>query len=121
MASSARNGRAPSSLRSRGGRGFNNAARGTERGSHGGQWPRGGGAHIKDSDRSWEKLVELPKGHLLGTINASEVDSSDNLTSDTPSIKDVQYVASYSWLDRATPTIVVPGKFLKPSACPWRD
>ena len=112
MASSAPGGRRTSSWRSRGDRGFNNAARGTGRGSRGGQWPRGGGAHIKDSDRSREELVAVPKGRLLGTITASDVDPPDQLRGPrpTPSIKDVQYVASYSWLNRATPTILVPGK-----------
>lgn len=29
---------------------------------------------------------------------------------ESPNIADCKYVASYTWMDRATPTIMVPGK-----------
>ena len=50
-------------------------------------------------------------GHLIGTIGLSEIQSTVELTDAAPTIEDCQYVASYSWLNRKKPTILVPGKF----------
>ena len=49
-------------------------------------------------------------GDLLEKIAFSDVQSSTRSEDVVPTIKDCKYIASYNWLNRNTPTIVVPGR-----------
>ncbi|KAL4748551.1 hypothetical protein BDW72DRAFT_214732 [Aspergillus terricola var. indicus] len=52
-----------------------------------------------------------PVGSLLSTITRGELDSTINLSSSKkiPKITDCKLVGSYNWLNRKSPTILVPG------------
>lgn len=55
-------------------------------------------------DRPVKQDVETT-GRILRTIRCDDLDLES-----LAKIKDCEYVASYNWLDRETPTILVPGK-----------
>ena len=58
--------------------------------------------HEPDPTPNWEC-----QGELLATISMDETTISQ-----APStISEVEYIASYNWLDQKTPTILVPGMF----------
>ncbi|MCJ1245108.1 hypothetical protein MMC30_002309 [Trapelia coarctata] len=68
-----------------------------------------GNARGGRSEPKGEQLEKRPIGHLIGTIRLSEVQSAVQLKDAAPTIEDCQYVASYNWLNRKNPTILVPG------------
>jgi len=75
--------------------------------SHGG-WR--GNARGGRTEPEAERLEKRPMGRPIGTIGLSEVQSAVQLKDAAPTIEDCQYVASYNWLNREKPTILVPGK-----------
>lgn len=55
-----------------------------------------------DPTTQWET-----QGNLLDMLHIEDIcPSAKHLT-----VNDVQYIASYNWLDQKTPTILVPGRF----------
>ncbi|KAI9700288.1 MAG: hypothetical protein M1836_002303 [Candelina mexicana] len=85
----------------RGSRGNPRGTGGTSRGSRGGY--RGFRSTVPSP--ATEPPPDLPFGEILATIDISATPTSQ----DPPKIENCEYLASYNWLDRATPTIVVPG------------
>lgn len=72
--------------------------------------------------RGWR--TEAPKGQALGgrtdqtgellrTITLSKIQSSPQFKDITPTIENCEYVASYNWLNKKRPTILVPGRGIK--------
>ncbi|KAK1144125.1 hypothetical protein N8T08_005787 [Aspergillus melleus] len=60
--------------------------------------------------RSNLSLREPPLGPILAIINKEELrESHDNADPEAPCITDCRTLASYNWLNRAKPTILVPG------------
>lgn len=57
-----------------------------------------------------EGLEKRPAGHLIGTIHLSDIRSHVQLRDPAPTIEDCVYIASYNWLNRKDPTILVPGE-----------
>jgi hypothetical protein len=55
-----------------------------------------------------------PLGHLLNTIHNLDLKVDRTHQTDTatafPAILDLQYIASYNWINDDTPTILVPGE-----------
>lgn len=73
-------------------------------------WGRGRGAPLPRTVVKPD-IVKNPLGELLQLFNADELDGSfDNVTAGKDSITKCENVASYSWTDEETPTIIVPGK-----------
>ncbi len=70
--------------------------------------PRGGYRGVSSAFRGPTKECspEPPFGDIIATIDPSALPLSDKL----PNITGSEYVASYNWLDRSTPTILIPGK-----------
>lgn len=62
-------------------------------------------------------LIKHPLGELLTTITMTDLQSEKQETASK--ITDCQYVASYNWLSKATPTILVPGKISLPEEA-WK-
>lgn len=64
---------------------------------------------------SWHKQEPTPdwecQGKLMAAISLNEMTVSQS----PPTISDVEYIASYNWLDEKAPTILVPGMFSKRS------
>lgn len=58
---------------------------------------------------SWNALTPIAS---LGEIASDDVHSSLAFTGMNLRIEDCDFVASYSWLDRTKPTILVPGKLI---------
>lgn len=58
-----------------------------------------------DPSASWET-----QGELLATISIDELPRAET----APTVSNVEYIASYNWLDGKSPIIMVPGRF-----CPW--
>ncbi|PVI08395.1 hypothetical protein DM02DRAFT_510769 [Periconia macrospinosa] len=54
-------------------------------------------------------LAKHPLGELLETIRSDDLDSTTKVPAGELSIQDCTYVASYNWLNKDSPTIVVPG------------
>lgn len=91
-----RGGRGTEGVRGQNSSGYYPGARGSYRGAKTSSW------HKPDPTPDWEC-----QGKLLATITLNELTIKQ-----IPSIiSDVEYIASYNWLDRKTPTILVPGKF----------
>lgn len=72
------------------------------RGSRGGFFTPGRTFSKKEEQ---PETPQPPYGELLLEIERSDISKA---TYD-PKIKDCKYVASYSWLDRGTPTVMIPG------------
>jgi len=53
-------------------------------------------------------LSQHPLGELMTTITMSDLLAEEKKT--TAKITDCQYVASYNWLSKAMPTILIPGQ-----------
>ena len=70
-----------------------------------------GNAHGRTNVRELDTGKTQPMGALLITIPLVKVQASVLPGDVTPRIEDCDYVASYSWLNRKTPTILVPGKY----------
>ncbi|KAF2457239.1 hypothetical protein BDY21DRAFT_392438 [Lineolata rhizophorae] len=89
----------------RGRRGWNSASWRIERGARQHDTPRGG---------SWispEPTVDpKPYGPLLKSITIEDLDKEAQESESITSIKNCIYAASYSWLEKSDPGIVVPGK-----------
>jgi hypothetical protein len=84
---------------------------------------RRGGQRTKFNDRgrgagpptNSQASMSLPPnvdraGALLASIYVQQITLETLLNDEKPAIRDCQYVASYNWLDKKTPTILVPGK-----------
>ena len=71
------------------------------RGSHGSS-----GSISSPLQSLWEGL---PSTNLLCEISLNEIVSSISSKEVTPTIQDSEILASYSWLDRAQATILIPG------------
>ena len=83
-----------------GSRAFGRGFRGSNwRGSRGG---RGG----FDPKKQAPSISNRPLGKLVATVNRHLLDEVNELAG----IGGCEYVASYNWLDRKEPTILVPGK-----------
>jgi hypothetical protein len=55
-------------------------------------------------------------GTPLASIYVHQITLETLLDDEKPAIRDCQYVASYNWLDKKTPTILVPGTTIYSSA-----
>lgn len=69
---------------------------------------RGSGSFIGARSRLSLPSPPKPLGPLLDSINTKTL----LIEGDSPKIVDVEYVASYNWLDQKSPTILIPGKLL---------
>jgi hypothetical protein len=79
--------------------------RGTSRG-----FGRGGGSwRGKDSSRSRAEPLTPPQpfGPTIDSFNSKTL----LIEEDAPTIQDVEYVASYNWLDGKSPIVLVPGQY----------
>lgn len=75
----------------------------------GGFAPRGvRGGYRKRNAQPQPDLVKHPLGELLATITNADL-AEKNGKSDLSTISGCQFVASYNWMNRATPTILTPG------------
>ena len=110
MASSGPGGGNRSSWRGRGGEGFGTRGRGRGTGARGSQSNWRGSARGGRTDPKGERQETRPIGPLIGTVRLSEVQSTAQSSEAAPTIEDCEYVASYTWLNRKEPTILVPGK-----------
>ena len=79
--------------------------RGQGRGSWRGGANRGGGGG------AWypKPLPTAPSGPKGPTIDSIDIKAL-LIEEDAPEIDNVEYIASYNWLDSAKPTVLVPGK-----------
>lgn len=75
------------------------------RGSYRGSWRgRGRGSQTASQPTPPSK----PLGPVVNNIDIKAL----LIEEDSPVITDVEYVASYNWLDVKSPVILVPGKFI---------
>ena len=80
------------------------------RGGHGrGRWggARARGARSLNPTRSRAEAPPKPLGPAVDTINITTL----LIEQEAPKIEDVEYIASYNWLDVKFPVILVPGEF----------
>ncbi|KAK2762565.1 hypothetical protein FQN54_000738 [Arachnomyces sp. PD_36] len=78
------------------------------RGRGGGRGRGSGRGYWRDDFRQVPTVDQLPPKPLGPTIDS--IDIKTLMTEeDTPTIKEVEYVASYNWLNGESPTILVPG------------
>jgi hypothetical protein len=54
-------------------------------------------------------LVKLPLGDIIQTITDSDLRLNSLGGTDAATITDCKYLASYSWLNAANPTVLIPG------------
>lgn len=84
--------------------------RGRGGGGRGGSWSRGGrggGPKPKPATHITSTTPAPPLGKLLSSLTKADLNGKEYEA--TSSITDCKTVSSYNWLDRKTPTIVVPG------------
>lgn len=97
--------------------------RGTSRGfGTRGSW-RGQDSQTRTSTRSRAENLQLPTptpprpfGPTIDSVNSKTL----LIEEDAPTIRDVEYVASYNWLDGKSPIILVPGQYLAFCVNPYR-
>jgi len=111
MESSGSNGGDRSSWRGRGREEFRGRNRGRGTGARGSQSKWTSSVRGAKTDPKTERLEKRPTGHLIGTINLSDIRSHIQFKDPAPTIEDCVYIASYNWLNRKNPTIIVPGEF----------
>lgn len=63
-------------------------------------------------------IATRPLGPLLMSLTKADLEPEE-IAPLLPTIRDADYVASYSWLNRETPTVVVPGKYCAAKHCPF--
>lgn len=68
----------------------------------------GGTGYSKPKKDSGPDISKIPLGNLVTNLSYSDV--TETKCTDSVSITDCEYVASYNWLNMAVPTILVPGK-----------
>ena len=70
-----------------------------------------GGASRGGRGGAWypKSLPKAPSGPYGPTIDSIDIKAL-LIEEDSPEIANVEYVASYNWLDGAKPTVLVPGK-----------
>ena len=87
---------------------FSRSSRGAGCGGRGGVW------YPKPPPKA-------PSGPYGPTIDSIDIKAL-LIEEDSPEITNVEYVASYNWLDSATPTVLIPGMhppFLSIRNCHW--
>jgi hypothetical protein len=73
-----------------------------------GSW-RGNDSHSRAENRQPPALTPpRPLGPTIDSINSKTL----LIEEDAPTVQDVEYVASYNWLDGRSPIILVPGQYL---------
>ncbi|KAF2277902.1 uncharacterized protein EI97DRAFT_415643 [Westerdykella ornata] len=82
----------------------------SRRGGSGSRGGRGGYSRINNRHKYPKPdLSKDPLGGLITTISNSDLTNPDGAV-ENPEITECAYIASYTWTNEASPTIVVPGK-----------
>jgi hypothetical protein len=55
-------------------------------------------------------IGELPLGSCLSTIGRDDLHAGPDFDKASAAIGFSEYIASYSWVDAQTPTIIIPGE-----------
>lgn len=58
-----------------------------------------------------QRLPSPPRGPVLTKLSEGDLNVASEVKSQDAKITDCEYVASYNWLNRKEPTILVPGEF----------
>lgn len=87
---------------------YRGTSRGFGRRGGGGSW-RGNDSRSRAENRQPPALTPpRPLGPMIDSINSKTL----LIEEDAPTVQDVEYVASYNWLDGRSPIILVPGQYL---------
>jgi hypothetical protein len=74
-----------------------------------GSWRGGTGRGCRRGAWYPKPLPEAPLGPYGPTIDSIDIKAL-LIEEDSPKIANVEYVASYNWLDGAEPTVLIPGE-----------